>query len=568
VHGQLGLVEDWHAHRPAVSRWLSSSRAEIGEIAEALLQQAPPALVQEAESLVSYVTTSLSEDISRVVEESDMTHSSLSQLLAYRGLLPMFGFPTRVRHLFHQRPPSRAYPWPPRRGVVDRPLDIAITQFDPGSETVKDKAIHTAVGVAAFAPRGGRLVADPYPLGPPLQVGMCGACQALSTEQASAGTQACPVCGDGTEYQLLRLSEPRGFRTDFSEGRAFDGSFDWAPRASRARMSATAADEDWAKVREARIWSGRGPVYRVNDNDGRDFEFHRLADGSGWVVPEAYEGPSQPRLDASAGTDPRALASVTTTDVLLVGIDHDSVMPGLNVSPLTTNGRVSGRAAWFSFGFLMRSAAAAYLDVDPNELVVGLRTLGRRGKVDGEVFLSDSLENGAGYSTYIGRPEEFERFLRFVLNDYARFLYEHRLQGKVCDSACYACLKDYANMAYHGLLDWRLALDMAHLADGQEIGLSGYWNGLAESLVRQFCNDFDWDETSFGPLPGAEAEGRALIAVHPLWSTDPNYCVESLGEAIVDAEPRGYAGRWSAIDLIDLSRRPAWAESRIWQLSP
>jgi DEAD/DEAH box helicase domain-containing protein len=448
--------------------------------------------------------------------------------------------------------------------VVDRPLDIAITQFAPGSETVKDKAIHAAVGVASYAPRAGRLQPDPDPLGIARQVGMCGACQALSTEGASADTQACPVCGDRTAYRLVRLSEPKGFRTDLADPRAFDGSFDWTPRASRARMSATVADEDWTTVREARIWSGRGPVYRINDNNGRDFEFRRLADGSGWVVPEAYDGRSQPRLDTTAGTDPRALASITTTDVLLVGLDQDNAMPGLDVSPLTVDGRVSGRAAWFSFGFLMRSAAAVYLDVDRNELLVGLRTLRRQGRVQGEIFISDSLENGAGYSTYLGRPEEFERFLRFVLDDYARSLYEHRLQGKICDSVCYDCLKDYANMPYHGLLDWRLALDLARLTDGQEVGLSGYWAGVAEGLVRQFCKDFEWKETRFGPLQGAEVDGKALIAVHPLWSKDPNYCVESLGEAIDDAEQRGYAGQWSAVDLIDLSRRPAWAESGIW----
>ena len=60
----------------------------------------------------------------------------------------MFGFPTRVRYLFHKRP-NAGNKWPPE-DVIDRPLDLAISQFAPGSESVKEALIHTAVGVVMF----------------------------------------------------------------------------------------------------------------------------------------------------------------------------------------------------------------------------------------------------------------------------------------------------------------------------------------------------------------------------------------------------------------------------------
>lgn len=124
-------------------------------------------------------------------------------------------------------------------------------------------------------------------------------------------------------------------------------------------------------------------------------------------------------------------------------------------------------------------------------------------------------------------------------------------------------------MAYHGLLDWRLALDVARLADGQEIGLSGYWDGVAGNLMAQFCQEFGWTEKTFGTLPAAETQDVALIAVHPLWNAHPDYCVEQLAEAIVDAEDRGFtrdgARRWVPVDLFELSRRPAWVEASIWR---
>jgi len=563
VHGQFGLAEEWPNRRDMICQWLAENRSQLEEVRDALLCQAPPELLEQSESLISFVADELPSQISNVVTDPTLSHPDLSERLANRGLLPMFGFPTRVRYLFHRRP-RRAYPWPPERGIIDRELDIAISQFAPGSEIVKDKAIHTAVGVANYAPRGNTVVSDPEPLGSVKEVGLCGMCQALDTRVSQTDPATCPICGNSSAYRRIRLSEPRGFRTDFSSGRSFDGRFEWTPRASRARMSATISIEDWRQAYCARIWSDTSRVYAINDNDGNDFTFNRISDGSSWIVPTAFPDDSRiSRLDETADTDRRALASITTTDVLLVGLDRDRIRPGLNLSPVF----VSKRAAWFSFGFLLRSAAASFLDVDRNEFRVGLRTLRWRGQLEAEVFLSDFLENGAGYSTYLGRPKVFEQLLQHALEGYR--LETHGPQNQPCDSACYDCLKDYANMAYHGLLDWRLALDMARLARGQEIGLSNYWSGIAESLVAHFCEDFDWTETQFGPLPGAETQDVALIAVHPLWNVHPDYCVEELAEAIIEAESRGFTRdeprRWMPIDLFELSRRPAWVNAHIWQ---
>ena len=69
-----------------------------------------------------------------------------------------------------------AYQWPPD-GIVDRDLDIAISQFAPASETVKDGVIHTAVGVVDYQPQGNSVVEQANPLGPPIPIGMCRRCQ-------------------------------------------------------------------------------------------------------------------------------------------------------------------------------------------------------------------------------------------------------------------------------------------------------------------------------------------------------------------------------------------------------
>jgi hypothetical protein len=36
--------------------------------------------------------------------------------------------------------------------------------------------------------------------------------------------------------------------------------------------------------------------------------------------------------------------------------------------------------------------------------------------------------------------------------------------GLECDTFCNRCLRDFHNLPYHGLLDWRMALDMARIA--------------------------------------------------------------------------------------------------------
>ena len=77
----------------------------------------------------------------------------LSELLANAGVLPMFGFPTRVRCLYSRWIKSREDL--EAHMVSDRPLDQAIANFSPGSEVTREGAIHTCTGFAAYDIKGG-----------------------------------------------------------------------------------------------------------------------------------------------------------------------------------------------------------------------------------------------------------------------------------------------------------------------------------------------------------------------------------------------------------------------------
>ncbi|MCL4264742.1 MAG: DEAD/DEAH box helicase [Anaerolineae bacterium] len=557
VHGQFGRVDRWDAQRhTAVTNWLQAHRNELCEVAHVLLRQTPSTTRAERDNLVDWVIRTLPQKVDEACQNPNLTQVDLSERLANAGWLPMFGFPTRVRHLFHNRP-KKSFPWPPERGVVDRDLDIAISQFAPGSETVKDKAVYTAVGLVNYTPTpGGGPPETGDPFGEPIPIGVCDHCQSLNTEPDNNQT-TCPTCGHTTDYRSLTLSEPTGFMVDYAaRGRAFDGRFEWAPRASRPRMSAAVTIDDWNTVGRARIWAKRPQsIYAINDNNTTQFAFQPHDDG--YVVPNAFpdHAPAVPEPDPNPIL--RSLASITHTDVLLVGLNDNVTQTRLKFNPLS----IGRRAAWFSFGFFLRSASAKRLDIDVNELQVGLRTFRETdGRIGAQVFLADTLQNGAGYASFLGNPYEFKYLLNYMLdngsNGYQMASAHHQVN---CDSACYDCLKDYSNMVYHGLLDWRLAMDMARFAhDGTAPDLfNGYWQGMADNLIQSFCLAFDWDMTEYGGLPCAErAEWReVVIPIHPLWNEDIHHLMAPLADVIAVVEKRGLRYRFA--DLFNLARRPA-----------
>jgi DEAD/DEAH box helicase domain-containing protein len=572
VHGQFGKASDWPIRAPAVRAWLGAHHAEVEEVARSLLRHTPLGLQpNDIQAMADFVCYELPGVIDDIAKNPNLMQEDLSERLANQGYAPMFGFPTRSRQLVYRRPYGSR--WPPNDGVMDRSLDMAISQFAPGSEVVKDKKIYTSVGVVDYAPRGNQIESRPYPLGPKYPVGICGKCQALTDlgqEQNEDGKKSwtvCPACGSGESYHIWNLSEPRGFRTDYRGGLDFTGQFEWTPRASRARMAADTPNEQWYSVKSARLCklssTDAGSVFSINDNKGQLFHFQKYGEG-GWVVADAFKDERAPKQLSDEEADDRALACVTKTDILLVGLDKDRVPVGLDLDPR----EVTARAAWYSFGFLMQTAAAVQLDIDRKELRVGLRTAVRPGESpEGQVFISDDLENGAGYATYFGRQENFETLLNEILDSIAPEWQHHGQSGQICDSACYDCLKDYSNMSYHGLLDWRLAVDMAELAAGRQLNV-GRWFDRADRDLEQFCQAFGWKFQTFNNMPGAvytEIEKPiALIASHPLWNRHPDFAGRELAEAIVDADGQGFE-QYAIHTLYDLARRPSWVDGEIWR---
>ncbi|MGW1712721.1 DEAD/DEAH box helicase [Streptomyces sp. NPDC002156] len=488
VHGQYGTVADWERVQVSISNWIDGHRQDIARIANALAAHTQEP--EQARHAIRWVQSSLVREVG-VIARAEHGHGDLSQRLAEEGLLPMFGFPTSVRYLY-TRKPNRAYPWPPA-GVVDRGLPIAVSQFAPGAETVKDGAVYTSVGVANYQPAGSNVQAVRDPLGPARHIGICRACshveEGITPLPAAEDDEplVCPACttADGM-YTHIELREPEGFfappREPFK--RDFDGNFSWQARSLAPRTGTnldTEARERNVGPETIAVHAGKGRRYAVNDNGGHLFRFAPVQSSNLWSGAYAELGVIERSSLIKVYEEQAvsvALGATQRTDLFLFGPRVPVVREygyRLDLSPVPhVNGfpddRTGRKAAWYSLAALLRKSAGALLDIQPAEIAAGIH-----GAVTKDIgarvfaFLSDTLDNGAGYCTHLAEPDVFDQLMRATDAMLARF--REGNHGLECRGSCYECLRDYTNMAYHPLLDWRLAADLLGIMRGQKLGV-------------------------------------------------------------------------------------------------
>jgi len=564
VHGEFGDVANWANYEVAIAGWLNNPANEPKILSVLDILRVQTTLPNASNSqMLNYLRQNLINAIQNVVNDPTHTQDALSERLANAGLLPMFGFPTRVR-LLYTRWPSPGAQWPPETGVVDRNLDVAISQFAPGSETVKDKAVHTACGVVELYPQGNTIASDSG-FAPALpngnqSLGLCSNCQAviyphiilnqpLPGRQTPPTTQ-CPVCGVN-DMRCIDAREPKAFFTDL-QPEDFDGQFEWQPRSTRPSLSIGANVGTPASILNASISAFNDNIISVNDNGGEGgFDFQQ-ATVFGRQKPGAYAvSPDPQSLVGTSGLAYRvALLSRRKTDILLVNLVQ---WPnGIFANPTT----VEGRAAWYSFAFWLRVAAASLLDVDALELQAGFRSLEQNGAIIGQAFLCDQLENGAGYCRFLAQPNEFQQLIDradpTIPGSIASQWMNPQAHGSECDTSCNLCLRDYQNLAYHGLLDWRLALDMARLVSNpaSAIDLNSSWDhfqnpwlNLVQGPIPAALQRLGYGASvPFGTLTGyvhQNARRQTIKMIrHPLWNEDHPEWIAAV--AIARSQYSGY----------------------------
>ena len=257
-----------------------------------------------------------------------------------------------------------------------------------------------------------------------------------------------------------------------------------------------------------------------------------------------------------------ALAAISETDMLLLGIRDYGL--GRAADPQTAR----GRAALYSLAFMLRRAASVYLDIQDYELKAGIRSLEDpvTGAVYGQIFLCDTLENGAGYATHLGTPAVMRDLLEMIAKPTAHEFHDRLVDprhAEICTTSCPDCLRSYSNLAYHNLLDWRLAIDMAQLAlkpDHPVSLTSQSWSGVAELAARTLETVRPgFRRMVIADLPAVSDGTHVLIVTHPLWCTERREIGreleaawdESEGTHGIKIDPNG-----SFISVFEALRRP------------
>lgn len=546
THGRFGRVETWPERREDVRSSLRN-RDDIEEIVYGLVVHTPIDRTA-AQELSRWLREDLVDAIDRAAASRHFAQPELSERLANAGVLPMFGFPTRVRPLYQRRPQGID-----DAGAIvsDRPLDMAISSFAPGAEITKDKRIHVCVGFAAYEVNArGTFAVDP--LGEPTQLLRCADCGAIALDGPPDDAH-CHVC-DG-QLLLFDLYQPAGFRTDF-RARDFDDQAERGPAGGTPQLAWVAGDEPAEVVRGLSVYRRpECPVYVVNDNRGQWFELHDhertvvVASGDLYTDPIALPTELFDRPPDRIG----AIGSVRPTDVLVLEPSHLELGPADGALPVGPHRPASIAALW-SFAQLLRMSSALELDIDPRELDIGLQPCRVGTVVTRRIFIADRLENGAGYSRQLGEPTRLKRVLDRIVDEIGS-----RLAGQAhrsrCDSACPDCLRSYDNRMLHAVLDWRLGLDLAEAAARRPVD-NERWMAEQDVIANGLARAFELAVEPAGPLVAVrdECSGRTAVLGHPLWPVEDGRWVPEQLAAIRAID----GGR--TVGMFDLHTARRWPE--------
>lgn len=509
THGNFGKASEWkEAYRAEVTAWLATA-PDVDEVIRRFAVFAPE-VDPKLPGITRYIREELGEVITGVVDNNSLIQEELSERLAIAGILPMFGFPSQVRSLFSFKKGARLEDMV----ISDRPLDHAVWAFSPGAEVPRDKRIHTACGFIYMYESGGKVREDPDPLGSPIEFSRCQAedCEAITADRV----ESCPVCDQPTD--VFPLYQPKGFRA-FGK-KDYDGLRQRGSSISPPVLAFQPRYDDGINIGAFKLaLTSDRPIALVNDNNGRLFDFYKRYNTI--TVPEASlyrDNPPMGELGELDGSG--AIGAVFKTDILSLVLEGHAGIGAHGTLDTGSDGQPAALAAITSFAELLRVAAAVYLDVDSSEFRVGTQKYRSAHCVTSQLFLADTLENGAGYARRLFNEERLHGLLR---HHYQKVLADWSDEKHAeCDRSCPDCLRNYGNRFIHGHLDWRLALDMAELFLGETLA-TGRWLDRSEAVARRFealcqANEMNVVVEKAARLWSVVLPGKlGLVIGHPLW---------------------------------------------------
>lgn len=498
VHGEFGTVSEWDNNRNTVANWLQNNENKLETFVDILLKETK--CIDKKEDLINQTKENLINEIDGIVAKNSNEFKYLSELLANAGILPMFGFPTRSRNLKINSKEKD-------KDLINRDLDIAISQFAPKAETVKDKKIHIAVGIKS------RKLSEN-------ETKTFLVCKSCKNIKENPDSNICDRCNE--EGKIVHTIQPEEFFTLGIDGKAaidYDGNFDYTPYSQKPQINQTeivltpSKQYNYNYLDTSRLVQ----VISINDNLGENYSFQALKDQEGkdtnlWISEDAVNAYNEKLgmktnlkyYQKDTQQEPKAVALLSSkmTNVFLTEIKEFPTSIDLSFN----KDNIYSKSAYYSLAFLLRDALAITLDVDKKEIMAGLRPIKNGGEyspVTAQVFLSDALENGAGYSNWLCNENNFQKVLEHIIEGDLKKTFMEDTHLKNCDSSCYVCMQDYSNLHYHGLLDWRLGFDMVNMMLDKNFMPSldkNYWVELKAKAIqnlKELVKNTKYTETNY-----------------------------------------------------------------------
>jgi DEAD/DEAH box helicase domain-containing protein len=413
--------------------------------------------------------------------------SSIGEVLMENGLLPSYGMPTKVA-LFYNN-----YPRPDFNNIrdntpdsMDRTIDVAIFDYSPGTVKLKDKVEYT---VKAIVPRVIRRrtpnnnfiwEADGLEIRSDRVVYECRYenCKWFDLEPTNQDNyyppKQCPKCNQPDSLQKIDTIaiEPRNFsgiKTDSDQNPVDRRDVSSNNRLAISRLG----NINWGnpelefgniclsyKIPEAGEY-----IYKINKGaagsiplTSGDVIWGNWGNVRGLVMPQdVAQNPCQYWLFTRKNTDTLSFI------VKYFQSQKFDFSPGNN-----ENKSNSLKAVFLSAATILQRCFADILDIDPREIEFANPEITTVNTPSGfsqtfQVTFYDSHDNGSGYVKRIKERMSAEatdlhdfistsRYYESIVSD------DHRSGCR--SGSCYKCIRTYENSQLHGLLDWRLGLDL------------------------------------------------------------------------------------------------------------
>ena len=626
-----------------IENWLLQ-KENVKPIAEALSHGLQHQENWDSQMLIRYATNGdLYEKINHILvdvmdiksgetRDNSRDGDPLAQTLGEYGLLPVASMPTEVRSLYHATAKKRI-------SSTSRPIEQAITMFAPGTVTTKDKQKHRVIGITPEIKmkydgkakiQNNEHVENPWTWRQKLTIDKeTNALIHIGDIKNIPDNIAWP--DDFREYDAIK---PAAFRTklDKLSQDTWDNDRNTGSTSLMYHHSAAKEGTKMPGYHKA-LDSGEegGIVYLMNDNLGKGFTFKHVIEkvnnndpmegnlNRQWLEKniirnmKEFVGDSAKRVAARYQKEDKdgdifhydggeiknvALTSPKTTDVFWLHPEdtHDF----LSIDPWRNQRNRPGiKASYRSAAYILRGALSFELDVDPAELeVVNLAPVGSNDKRVGRIILCDKDANGAGFAISLEQNLESildkviginHRGMRrgFGVNGEWKFISyitseEHRND---CDSSCTRCIRYYSNQGEHGLMDWRLGLDLLRLLRNPEDDFFATCKGNLSETLDELESDHrsellqqmeriqkrllsssgeGIEERRYGDLLGVfdTVNKITYIIVHPFWALpehEGKNTAPIIEYTILKAMESGEGDNIVFIDTFNGERRPSWS---------